>query len=101
MNELLAPRVARLLGAREIGRGKSTPPPKPRYRSRAELVQAEPGERHGLDPAGKRLRRLPPEIGSDAAENQEARRERAPIDEDAENREELRPALNHENLTST
>ena len=85
VDELLAPDVARLLRPGEIGERLSALAP--------QLVQAESMERDDLQPSGQRLRGLSEKIGRGTAEDQEACSGRPPVGQDAQDWEEVGPAL--------
>ena len=65
----------------------------PRLRRRAQVGQTEPFERHGFQAPGERFGGLLEQVGRGAAENQEPRRQRLAVGQHAQQREQVRAAL--------
>jgi len=76
-----------------MSRRKAASSPKAVERLGAHLVQSESGQRDGLQPSRQRLGRLPEQVGARAAEDQKPCGQRAPVGQDAQEREEVGPAL--------
>ncbi len=83
-------RLAHPQGSGGRGRRKVTAVPVSGDGLCADLGQAESGEGNDLEPACERLGGLAEEIGRGAAKDQESRRQRPPIRQDAQDRKQVR-----------
>lgn len=95
--EVLAPGQAVLVRSGEERQRKAAALPMARLRWDADLGQAEPRHRHDLDPAGQRLGRLAQQHRRGAAQHQEPGGQGVAVAEDAQDREQVGPALDFVN----
>ena len=93
LNERLAPQSRIAIGACEVAARKSAPPPESAPIRRGRFGDVEPGQLDHAHAPGERLGRAPQQPGRSASEQQEARRDIAPIKQHAQRLEELGIAL--------